>query len=129
MQCLFICHIVETYMSETIPDIGHGSGTKTGRMSLPSQESRKGLLKEEILSTTWKRWTFESHDYVGGRVFMLKEKYANPWCINIPVDTSMESVWLLQALRKGDNINAYNLKGSDHIGLCTAVRNFYYFYF
>lgn len=27
-------------------------------------------------------------------------------------------------IRKGDNINAYNLKGPDHIGLCTAVRTF-----
>ena len=31
-------------------------------------------------------------------------------------------------IRKGDNINAYNLKGSDHIGLCTAVRTFYCYF-
>lgn len=53
-------------MSETIPDIGHGSRDQNRQNVLPSQESRKGLVKEEILSTTWKRWTFESHDYVGG---------------------------------------------------------------
>ena len=53
-------------MSETIPDIGHGSRDQNRQNVLPSQESRKSLVKEEILSTTWKRWTFESHDYVGG---------------------------------------------------------------
>lgn len=50
---LFTTYLLKIYyMSETIPDTGYVAGTNTDKSLFFSQESIKGLLKEESLAKT-----------------------------------------------------------------------------
>ena len=115
-------------MSETIPDTGHGSRDQNRQNVLPSQDSRKGLIKKHYYPQP-ERGEHLSHMTMWEESFHAQGKICtNPWCINVPVEYKHGISVASANIRKGDNINGYNLKGSDHIVLCRAVRTFYCYY-